>query len=221
MYDLKKLLKINQLIQIEVISKTGESVRYASRIENIIENFLTLVAPMKERQPLVLTPGTPFNIWFWNKEAVYVFRTYLRENVEATVPRIIVTYPETIKRVQKREFVRVGLVMEVLLSYFNPLGEEEVFYCKARDISGGGMMLVLNTYVPLRKGCKISVQFLLQQTLLNIPGVIVWNEWELDSAGIERNLIGVQFTDITEKDRKIIIKTVYQRQIELKRKGLL
>jgi c-di-GMP-binding flagellar brake protein YcgR len=220
MNDLKKFLKINQLVNIELISKTGESTRYPSRVENLTENSLILVAPMKNRQPLILAPGTSLNIWLWNDKAIYVFRTYLLENMEASIAKIIVAYPKLIERVQKREFVRVGLVLEVLLSYFNSLGEEEVIRCQSRDISGGGMMLVLKNYVPLKKGCKIKAQFMLDKTLIKTPAIIVWNDWELDSEGIERNLIGIKFTNIAETDRKIIIKSVYKRQIELKRKGL-
>jgi c-di-GMP-binding flagellar brake protein YcgR len=221
MNDLKKNLKINQLVQIEVISKTGESTRYSSRVESFAENCLTLVAPMKKRQPIILAPGTPLNIWFLNNESVYIFRTYLLENVEASVQKIIVASPEIIEHVQKREYIRVGLVMDVLLLYFNSLGEEEAIRCKSRDISGGGLMLVLNTYIPLKKGCKINVQFMLEQTLIKIPALIVWNDWELDNEGVEHNLVGIKFINIAEKDRKIIIKSVYNRQIELKRKGLL
>ena len=220
--NLKKLLKVNQLIQIEIIDKkTGKSTRHSSRVESISANSLTFVVPMQKRQPLFITPGTPLNVWFWNKEAIYIFRTNLLENVADTVPRIIVAYPVLIERVQKRKFVRVGLVLDVLLSLSNVLGEEEVFPCKSRDISGGGMMLVLNTYVPLPKDHEIKLQFLLQQTLIKVSGIVVWNEWELGSEGMECNLIGVEFTRIPEEESKIIINTVYQRQLKLKRKGLL
>lgn len=221
MRELKKFLKINRTVNIEIVNNTEKAIRYASRIEGITAERLLLAAPMKQRQPLSLAPKTPLNIWFWDEKAVYVFRAYFLERVADSVPKIAVTYPQMVKRVQKREFVRVGLELEVLLSYYNPLGEEEAFYCGTRDISGGGMMLVLSTYVPLNKGCKIQAQFFLENCALNISGIIVWNEWELDLKGIERNLIGVQFTNITEKDREIIIKTVFQRQIELKREGEL
>ncbi len=221
-FNFEEILKINQVIQLELFNaETGESTRFSSRIENILEDSLVLSAPMVERKPLFFKPGTAFNVWFWNEEAIYVFRTYLSENIKGEIPYLVVTFPETIKRVQKREYVRVGLKMNVLLSFYNSKGEEEVFYCKSRDISGGGMMLVLNTYVPLDKGTKIMVKFSLEQRQLAIPGKVVWNEWELDFLGREQNLIGIQFIEIKEIDRKTIIKAVYQRQIELRKKGLL
>ena len=82
-------------------------------------------------------------------------------------------------------------------------------------------MLVLNTYIPLQKEAKIQIQFILDEDLIKIEGEIVCNEWELDNQGIEHNLIRVKFTQISERHRKIIIKNVYLRQIELKKKGLL
>lgn len=221
MNDLKNFLKVNQLVQIELLKETGESTRYSSRVEDLGENRIVLVAPMKERQPMILAHGTPLNIWFWDNQAVYVFRTYLLKNTMTSVQQITVAKPETIERVQQRDYVRVNQVMDVLLAYFNSKGEEEVIRCKSKDISGGGLMLVLNTYVPLKNGYKVHLQFTLEQTLIKAAAVIVWNEWELDEQGIENNLVGVKFIHIAENNRKIIIKNVYARQIELKRKGLL
>ncbi|MDD2211457.1 MAG: flagellar brake domain-containing protein [Clostridia bacterium] len=221
MNDLSSLLKINQLVQIELIHRKDELTRYPSRVENFDENSFTIVAPMKDRASIILPEGTPVNIWFWNSEAVYVFHTYLLKNTMTSVHRIILAKPKVIERVQQREYVRVSFVMEVLLSYFNSQGEEEVIRCKSKNISGGGMMLVLNTYIPLQKEAKIQIQFILDEDLIKIEGEIVCNEWELDNQGIEHNLIRVKFTQISERHRKIIIKNVYLRQIELKKKGLL
>ena len=221
MNDLSSLLKINQLVQIELIHRKDELTRYPSRVENFDENCFTIVAPMKDRASIILPEGTPVNIWFWNSEAVYVFHTYLLKNTMTSVHRIILAKPKVIERVQQREYVRVSFVMEVLLSYFNSQGEEEVIRCKSKNISGGGMMLVLNTYIPLQKEAKIQIQFILDEDLIKIEGEIVCNEWELDNQGIEHNLIRVKFTQISERHRKIIIKNVYLRQIELKKKGLL
>lgn len=219
--NLEKTLKVNQVVQLEIFNKeTGESRRFPSRIEDITSDSLTLAAPLKEKKPLFFEPDTPFNIWFWNKEAIYVFRSYLIENIKGEIPYLVITYPKVIRRVQKRKYVRVGLVLDVLLSFDNPLGEEEFFYCKSRDISGGGIMLVLSTYVPLNKGTRINLKFTLDQVQLIVPGTVVWNEWELDSLGREQNLVGIQFTDIVETDRQVIIRAVYRRQIELRKKGL-
>jgi c-di-GMP-binding flagellar brake protein YcgR len=171
--------------------------------------------------PVFIVPGTPLNVWLWDELAVYIFHTRLIKNITGTVYELVVAKPDSIKRVQNREFVRVSIVIEVLITYLNKNGVKEEIWCKTRDISGGGMMVAIGKPNPLERNAKIEIEFTINEHLIKAEGLIVWNDWELDSNGIEKNLVGMKFTNITEQNRKRIIKCVYQRQIELRRKGLL
>jgi c-di-GMP-binding flagellar brake protein YcgR len=222
MEKLKNLLKLNQLVNIEITNTEGESTRYRSRIIDIDDQYVTLIAPRSEQEVIKLAPGKIMNIWFWNSEALYTFSSYLiKEESEDIINKICIAYPETIIRVQKRDYVRVPYDLDVLLSYNNNKGEEEFIRCRTKDISGGGLMLVINVYAPLHKGTIVNLQFKLDDELIKVKGEVVWNDWTLDKHGFEQNNIGVKFKNILESTRKIIIKNVFARQIELKRKGLL
>ena len=222
MDNLKNLLKLNQLVNIETTNIEGDSTRYRSRVKDITDEYVTLIAPRIAQELIKLTPGMIMNIWFWNSEALFTFSSYLiNEEFDDVINKIYIAYPETIIRVQKRDFVRVSYDLNVLLSYNNIQGEEEFIRCRTKDISGGELMLVINVYAPLPKGTNVSLQFKLDNELIKVQGEVVWNDWMLDKQGFEQNNIGVKFNNILESTRKIIIKSVYARQIELKRKGLL
>jgi len=219
--NLNDILKVNQLVNIEVTDENGQITRYPSRIEDFLGDTVTLAAPIKNQQVVFLPQGTPLNIWIWFDDAVYVFGSIVLEATYKIIHQIIITKPEKIVRVQNREFVRVDYFLDVLFSYLNLNNEKQVIHCMSRDISGGGMLLVLNSFIPLEKGSQIGLQFSLENMQINVEGEIVWNEWKLDANGIEHNLLGIKFVNILESYRKIIIKSVFARQIELKRKGLL
>lgn len=221
MIEIKKYLNVNQLVNIEIISESGIPSRYPSRVENLREDGIILVTPLKDRYPVYLPPGTKLNVIFWDKKAVYTFCTSLLKNIEGPVYFLMVTIPESIERVQKREFVRVELVFEVLLTYKNRENKEVIISCQSKDISGGGLQLaVLKTDLP-ETGSEVQLEFTLNNKLIKANGILVWNKRNTDSDGKERNILAIKFSKILEVDRTLIIKEVYLRQIELRRKGLL
>ena len=102
MENLKNLLKLNQLVNIEITNTEGESTRYRSRIIDIDDQYVTLIAPRSEQEVIKLAPGKIMNIWFWNSEALYTFSSYLiKEESEDIINKICIAYPETIIRVQR------------------------------------------------------------------------------------------------------------------------
>jgi len=221
MVDLQSIFKIGQLVHIEIVNNEGLATRYPSRIENIDEDLLTLAGPIKNRRPLYVPAGSYVDVWYWDNVAIYTFRASVVQSVHDKVPLLVLNKPDNIERVQKREFVRVQCSLNVLLRYKNKEGQEQELLCRTRDVSAGGMMLVLTKPAHLKKDDEVSLRFELKEETYELTGRIVWNDWELGSDGIERNILGVQFTGLDEKVRLKLIKFVYQRQIEHRQRGLL
>lgn len=221
MAELYNILKIGQLVHIELPNKAGFSERYASRVENISEDELVLASPIYNRVPLHLPTDSVLNIWFWDNVAIYTFRTTVITNKFEKIPLLFLRNPVSIERVQNREYVRVQCLLNVMLRYENPEGVCQELWCRTRDLSGGGMMLVLSKPVHLKENSEAYLQFQLGDDLIRSMGTVIWKDWELDSEGIERLILGVKFTTISNRDRQLVVKFVYQKQIELRRKGLL
>ena len=221
MFNMQKLLKIGQLVHIEITDNQGNSLRYPSRIENINNDKITLASPMKNRVPIYVRIGAQVSIWFWDNVAIYTFNSVAIGNDNEGVALFTINSPDIIERVQNRDFVRVQTNIEVTVRITTRDDEERVVNCKTRDLSGGGMMLVLTKHLHIKKNADVYLEFELDGERIQSMGLIVWNDWELDSEGIERNILGVKFTTVTESNRKNIVKYVYKKQIELRRKGLL
>ena len=219
--ELKSKLRIGQLVYIEITDNDGLTTRYSSRVENVDSATLTLVCPIKKRIPLYLPSDLSVNVWYWDSASMYTFRTTVIKSINDRIPQLLVKKPESIKKVQKREFVRIQCSINVKLTYQSEDGQEQELLCRTRDISAGGMMLVVTKPISLSKDQNVSLQFELDKEKFKVTAAIIWNDWELDSDGIKRNMLGVKFIHLSEKNRQTIIKFVYQRQIEQRRKGLL
>ncbi len=221
MLNMQTILKIGQLVHIEITDYLGNSSRYPSRIENVGKDKITLASPMRNRVPIYVRIGTEVSIWFWDNVAIYTFNAVAISNDHEGVALFTIRKPDKIERVQNRDYVRVQTNIEVAVRITRDDDEELVVHCKTRDLSGGGMMLVLTKHIHVKKDADVYLEFDLDSERIQSMGLIVWNDWELDSEGIERNILGVKFTTLTESNRQNIVKYVYKKQIELRRKGLL
>ena len=221
MIKIKECLKVNQLVNIEIINDEKKVKRYASRVENIEEKGIFLAAPIKDRVPIFISPGTEIKVYFWNSNAVFVFHTYIRENKLDILQQILIDHPETMERIQNREFIRVNYVLPVSLAYFNREGDLKKVACQSRNLSGGGILLISTIPLFLSKETTVHLEFMLKDILIEVTGIVIWNKWELDSNGMKQKIVGVRFTCVSEEQRKLIINNVYLRQIELRKKGLL
>lgn len=228
MVEIKDLLKINQLVNIELVSENQQkSRRYASRIENFEDgpenNLVCLATPMEDRLPIFIPPGSAINIWFWDSIAIYCIPAVVLQNKVGNLYQIVLAADLTkMRRVQNRQFVRVNYCLDVSVSYLNKEGEKMSLQTKSKDLSGGGISLFLTEKnLPFEEECSLVMQFKLEELLLDLSGVVIWINREIDCNGQKRTVAGVNFTCISEELRKMIIRTVYLRQIALRSKGLL
>lgn len=219
--DTQNILRPNQLVHIEMLDRSGQTVRYPSRVENIEGNEIYLANPVKNRLPVHIPKGTEITIWFWDNVAIYTFRSSALGYDIQGVPMVIIRCPDSVDKVQKREYVRVQCSLNVHLSFTDKKGESFEHWCRTRDLSGGGMMLILTKPIHLKIDENVRLEFQLGNNLIWAKGAVIWNDWELDVDGLERNIIGIKFNNISDKNRQLIIKYVFQKQIELRRKGLL
>jgi c-di-GMP-binding flagellar brake protein YcgR len=93
--------------------------------------------------------------------------------------------------------------------------------CQSKDLSGGGISLVnMGKKVYFEEESTISMQFTIGDLHLDLMGIVIWVK-QMKYDDMDRVTTGVNFTCISEDTRKEIIKRVYLRQIELRKKGVL
>ena len=228
MLEIKDILKVNQLVNIELVcDKEQKSRRYASRVENLEytseKNLICLATPMQDRLPIFISPGSAVNVWFWDSTAIYSISAVILQNKVGKLYQIILDADlKMIRRVQNREFVRVNCSLDVSVSYLNNDGEKMSFLTQTKDLSGGGISLVIYDHnIPFQEESTIGIKFVLDDLMLDMNGVVIWFNREIDYNGQARIVAGISFTCISEEIRKMIIRAVYLRQIALRNKGLI
>jgi len=221
----------------------GKLETYNSRVEDIREDRIVLAAPMYKGTVVKITTGK-VNVRFVSKDALYVFEGKILEQRSMPVPLLVVAIPETVKREQRREYVRVPwLIVSQFLYHpelktlknkdYQSFWEEhmfDIFDGVIKDISGGGIRFnVSKKFVEetgISKDSILLVKFNLDFRLMGNE----YNKEFIEKIRIVRDVpllnklnkeYGAMFVNIPDRNRDFIIKAVLQRQRELIKKGVL
>ncbi|MBM7661224.1 c-di-GMP-binding flagellar brake protein YcgR [Bacillus mesophilus] len=153
---------------------------------------------------------------------VYLFETEVKARVKNDIPMIVLSYPgeEQLVRIQRRQFVRVDTSVDIAA---HPIkGEFTPFVTITSDISAGGAALILPPNGKIKPGtifnCWVTLPMqsgdyhylvLKSKAIRIIPGR---NE--------ERDKMPIEFVDISNSDRQLLIRFSFETQINFKRKGI-
>lgn len=116
--------------------------------------------------------------------------------------------PTDVLKEQRREFVRVPADIEVKLHYGDDSGDK-IQRVHTRDISGGGMAVLVPQNVNLRTGSMVQTSFAIDANQFNIKCFVI-RVAERNERGY--SLASLQFMNIDESNRRKIIQYTFSRQ---------
>lgn len=224
------MLEVGDTLEIQPL-KTGnekEQNRYKARLVDLDEQAFYIDLPVNKETDRTgfFFEGTEFKISFVkNDSAVYTFRTEVIGRRKTNIPMLVLKRPtkEDYVRIQRRAFVRVETPVDVAV---HPKGEQTFrpFQTVTADISAGGAAIVLPPDHPLKEQqeifCFIALAFQsgaidYVRTPCMIHRLLEGNETD------KRQKATLQFVDLDEGDKEKVIRLCFDRQLEMKRKGIL
>ncbi|RIV25649.1 hypothetical protein D2Q93_05850 [Alicyclobacillaceae bacterium I2511] len=190
-------------------------VTFKSRLVELRQTFGYLDIPIhaEHHTPLQIERGEAFWVEFREQDgALCAFPTHLLsvEAIPQTVWQIELPSEDDVLREQRRDFFRVQASFPVKLEYENETHKFLVdVMCK--DISGGGMALIIPRSVLIHAGSLVRVRFTLPSlnfavdTFCNVIRVGPMNDHGYKVTSLE-------FSNLKEPIRKKIIQFTFWRQ---------
>lgn len=222
------MLQINQRIELEVNS--GEYAgTYLSRVEEIGENDVKIAIPVEKGSIIPLRLKTPVTITLLAKDAVYSGNSFIIGRLLEPIPVLVLLKPKEYRRIQRRDYVRIDvkLPVKVEISLGNNQEETAVINTHTSNISGGGMMLVIQKSelngvdIPLDSTIELTFEIPEENYTVQAIAQVVRSTKEVSAKNEEELIVGARFTLIEEKAREEIISYVFKRQRELRKLGLI
>lgn len=216
--DKDNILKVNQKIQVEVKNGAYKG-KYPSRIEDVSDLFITIAAPVHQGALVPLNPGMTVTIFITMENSVYSFNSLITEKKLQPIPMLILSKPENINKIQRRSFFRLKTNLPVLCrtvpSLTSPSFDEfGKFFC--RDISGGGLLLVMEEPPPMDTFLEILLDLPKFGSVSAIARIVLIR----DAQDKKAKEVATEFVIIEEKDREKIVKFIFDQQREQRKKEI-
>ena len=214
-------MNIGRLLTLEYKKPGQELEEYHCKIIEKNEQNLIIDYPIhKNTKKTAFFPvGTFFSVsYVGDDNAAYQFRTKIATRIKLNVPAIAITLPkkEDIKRIQRREFVRVNATVDIAVH--SPEQSFKPFTTVTSDISGGGLSVVM----PNRKELEMG-------EILDIWLVLNFKTGEFHYPKTEAQVVfnnnrnnvqtsSVKFLSINQKDQQMIVRYSFEKQREARKK---
>jgi c-di-GMP-binding flagellar brake protein YcgR len=154
---------------------------------------------------------------------VYLFETEVKGRVKQNIPMIVLSYPheEQLVRVQRRQYVRVDTPVDFAA---HPITKDEFvpFVAITSDISAGGAAVILPNKIKLKPGTLFNSWIVLPMQSGDYHYMILKSKVirVIPGKNGERDKMPIEFVDISNSERQLLIRFSFETQINLKRKGI-
>jgi c-di-GMP-binding flagellar brake protein YcgR len=211
----KKKLLLGLAVEL-VVSEGEYEGKYRTRIEEVGERIIAVGAPFNHGEVVPLREGTKVKLTFWDEAAAYSFEGKIMQRIAVPIPMFVLELPDSVDKVQRRDFVRVPALYPVSFRSVTKEGLSDLQKGTMIDLSGGGMRFLTKERVENKS--LLYVLLTLPKGDLKTPVRVCRAEKIEDS---KQYTVSVEFHDISERERDQIIRCVFDIQRVMRKKGLV
>lgn len=238
-----EFLKLHQKLQIVLEENQNISKSYLSSIMDYDNSSMLIAEPTHKSQPAVIPVGTTVEVLVIDDKCVYSFNTSVIGK-QKTPAALWLSLPETYRRVQRREYVRVNIKLPIVVNikgesqifeeslHSNILAEDILqkgyFNSSTIDISGGGTKIF--SPIKFEQDSLINVHLRLPMKEVNTIAKVIRSDLNTKVSEEEftpeeyakfNYITALCYTDIEDADRSTIIQLCFKRQLELRQRGIV
>lgn len=148
-----------------VIKLSTSDNLYRCKIIDFIDDLIAIDHPIniQTNKSIMLPKGTNLIVNYVDDGYIYEFPTTIEQRTTINIPSLLIKHPakDEIRRIQRREFVRVQTDVDIAVHC--PNRTFTPFTTVTSDISGGGALIIIPpTKVDLRPKQKVELYFVLR-----------------------------------------------------------
>lgn len=220
MQDINNFLYVGARINLQVMNSYNQT-QYVSRVDNINEDgTIDVLIPISKRRIVYIKNDTVIKVIITKEGAIYEFKAEIVSKLFGVDPLIRLIRVSDIQKIQRRSYFRLKSLNIIKVRKIVNLKEaifDGYFDATMADISGGG--LAFNANIELDINDLLEVSMNLNSTTINLLGKIVRVDRNEDKA--KKIAYGIFFEKISEVERNIIMRFIYEEQRKLAKKGLI
>lgn len=199
-------LDVNDRIEVVVGDKS-----YKTLVVDVQEDFLKINIPVFNGDYLMLHTGEKIEMnSYLDENRCFNFHSeVISRGKEGSIIYYKISTPFNIKKIQRRNFFRVGLLDTIEYKNITNVNKEDIDnlpYKEALmvDLSGGGLRL--KTKDDIKKDDVLLISMMIKDTQIELKADVV----RVENTEQKENVCGVRFLNITEAQIDIIIQELFE-----------
>lgn len=224
------LPRIGQTLRLNVNSSSEEARAHSfkSRVTDSKDGIAAIELPTSENtgRTGLLDVGTPCSVWYVGEDGSrYEFQSSIVGRQSEPLPVLFLQLPakEDIVRTQRRNYLRIDSSLDIAVKLIDPIRNYH-FITRTVDLSGGGLSFTCKDSYHLQENDTVQVWMAfpsksgqMQHASAELQIVRVK---PAEEKGLNQWVSG-KFIQISEADRVKVVRACYERQLDLRRKGVI
>lgn len=243
--NLPQPLKVWEKVVI-IVGEGPDAGTYITRIEDFVQDSIRVTNPEFVSGNILLRDDIPVLVQITRDDAIYQFEAVIKRDQSMPGDHVLLIHPHDARRVQRRLFVRIGVSEQVQWAAITPVVDWMAWRSSLKwndtmshDVSGGGVRISAKELMSIGTLalCKLAFfrpsglpEYIFAVCRRTIPhGSDTHAGLEFLTADrIDRNVsaivTGAVPPELRQFDRAAqnkLVMWVFQRQVELRQRGLL
>ena len=212
----KSILRIAQKLDVieEDLEKQEKRI-YFSRVEDLREESVLILPPFQKGFTMPPRIGRVITAKVVSDRVPYLFEASLLSFISDQLPLWEISMPSRVRKIQMRENVRLSIILNAKLELLDPGREGTVINTLTKDISGGGMQVVLPVNLALGAKMKVSLPLLPGFTLETTGEIVRLLPPVTES---EKLAAGIKFLNLDHRVQNQIVKYIFAKECENRQK---
>ncbi len=219
--DLFSELKIGEKLEIEPLREDRRQVTskniIVSQLLDTKEDKLYISSPILKGAPYPLYVGNRIKVIFLREDkGIYSFVAEIKKKIQARLTIYVIEPISEAEKTQRRIFYRLDITRKAT---FRLLSEDEDIIIEAatKDISGGGIKAISRKPIATGKNVACTL-YLSDECILTLQGNVVRCVIDTNTGDYQ---LGISFLEGNDGARNRIVSFIFEKQRELRKKGLI
>ncbi|MEW9500228.1 flagellar brake protein [Jeotgalibacillus marinus] len=213
------MLKVGMKLTLEPMY-TNTDDKYRSRVVEIHGSKIHIDYPINiaTDKTVFLREGMQLKASFTQSErAAFVFETEVQDRVKGKIPMVSLHYPgdEEFRRIQRRQYVRIDMAIDVAIR-----GDGRWYHTVTHDLSAGGLAFILHKGVEFRKEEELEIFLVLPMKMGENQYIKTTSRFVRIKSHNNIQIGTIKFLDLTSLERQLLIRFIFECQLQLRQKGL-
>jgi len=224
------LPRIGQTIRL-IFTGSFEDARmstFKSRVVDLKDDIASIELPTSEAtgRTGLFGAGEACEVWYKGEDGSrYEFQSSIIGRQSEHIPMLFLQLPpkEDIQRTQRRNYLRIDSSLDIAIKLDDPIRSYH-FVARTVDISGGGLSFTCDESYRIQPKDSLHVWIAMPSKSGQVQHAYAVMEVVRQKAAEKQGLhqwVSGKFVQISEQDRVKVVRACYERQLELRKKGVV